>query len=877
MYNSQAARLTLYAFISSIENDLRDFLNLNINKDNETEILSGFLDKVKRRTSPEDLDSTNLKAIVDFLDFGDLKQIIDKIIESLPNSFKKDLQSLSQKIELITPIRNRVMHSRPLQFEDFPTVIDFIETINQYNFINFHTTKETKEKIQSDPSYIYGIKLPNFNHKYDTILNNLPHPDFDDTGFVGRDTDRKEIKKLILGHYPVISVVGDGGIGKTALVLNTLYDLLDDPTQPFEGIIWISLKTRTLNNGEFINIKHSITSTVDIYKEIHHVLDSNSQNEDAESLISSIIEYMENFNILLVLDNLETINTEKIRSFFTRLPKNSKIITTSRIGIGEFEHRHPLKGLTEKESTYYLRRLAQNNKLDILSKINNKKLIEIASNLYYNPLAMKWFVANILKGESIESILKHKENLTEYCMSNVYSKLSSDAQKILETMLICNKECSNAELTYLINLDSIHYGKAMNDLFATNMVYMKNYHTNDGENRTLYFITDFAREYLKKHCRPTNKSFISINKKLRTLKGLSENLIEQTDNDPYQIQSIIITHPDEEISAFYLKKALTCSNKDEFSQAEEYIEKARNATPDYFEVYRVSASINVAKQDFFAAELDYQTALECKPNYAPILYFYSGFKLMFVENFEDAYDAIIKAETLDPASTLIKMTKGRILKQMSKFPEAKAVFQELLLKYESLSLRNKKFLIDQSSDNLRRWADKIRTEDPNQAEDLIRQAMDIMDNLDTTFFDTKLITTIMKTIKTLAYIYIDSNKKDVTYLIYLLNLYYSKIRVIEQQDFRRPFDLLSAKIPPSQRQEIDSIFSNKNIHSFQEEGFIFQLKDRYGFIKNFSPNNLFFYWQDFDGDFSSLSIGDRVTFTVEKNQKGLCAKKVKLT
>lgn len=876
MYNSQAARLTLYAFITSIESDLRDFLSLNINDEVENEILGHYVEKVEKRVNLEELGSDSLKPIIHFLDFGDLKQILDKIIRKLPNSFKKDLQHLSDRIDVITPIRNRVMHSRPLEFEDFPIVIDFIEEIDRYAFIDFNYTQDTKSKIKADPSYIYGLKLPAIDHKYDTILNNLPQPEFDDTGFVGRDIDRKKIKELILGHYPIISVVGDGGIGKTALVLSCLYDLLDAPDQPYEGIIWVSLKTRTLNNGEFINIKNSITNTIDIYNEINNVLESTVKHKSIEDLINNIIEYMKSFNILLVLDNLETINTHTIRDFLTRLPQNSKIITTSRIGIGEFENRYRLQGLTEKESSYYLRRLAKNNHLDILSKVSEKKLTEIAENLYFNPLAMKWFVANLLKGESIESILKHKENLTEYCMSNVYNKLSDDAKKILETMLICNKECSNAELTYLLNLNSISYGKAMNDLFATNIVYMRNDYKNE-ENRTLYFITDFAREYLRKYCRPTNKSFISINKKLRTLKGLSENLVEQTENDPYKIESIIITHPDEEISAFYLKKALTHSHKGEFSQADEYIDRARNATPDYFEVYKVSAFINIAKKDFFAAELDYQTALECKSNYAPILYFYAGFKLMFIENFDDAYDAIIQAESLDPKNNRIKMSKGRILKQMSKFPEAEKVFESVFLNYKNLDFRTQKILIDQASDNLRRWADKIRADNGDYAETLIKKAIDIMEYLDETLYDTKIVITITKIIKTLTYIYIENNNRNVSYLIYLLGKYYPKVRIVEEQDFKRPFDILLAKIDTIQREKILMIFSDNDVnHILQEEGFVIELKPKYGFIKNLSPNNLFFYWKDFEGDFSNLSIGNKVQFTVGKTERGLCAKNVKL-
>lgn len=488
---------------------------------------------------------------------------------------------------------------------------------------------------------------------------------------------------------------------------------------------------------------------------------------------------------------------------------------------------------------------------------------------------MKWFVANMLKGESIESILKHKDDLTEYCMSNVYNKLSEDAKKILEIMLISNKECSNAELTYLFNIDSLRYGKAMNDLFATNMVNMKN-DNKKVENRTLFFITDFAREYLKKHCKPSNKSFISIQKKMRTLKGLSENL-QNEENDPYRIESIFINHSDEEISASYLKKALTFANKSEFESAEEYIEKARNATPDFFEVYKISAFISVLQNDYYAAELAYQTAIECKPDYPPIYFFYAGFKLMTIENFDEAYDAITFAEKLDPKNNRIKMHKGRILKQLGEYSEAEKVFNEVLENLENLDIRTKKELVDQASDNLKRWADMTRNENGELAESLIKKSINILERIDEAHFDTKIVITISKIIKTLTYIYIEMNKNDVSYLIELLEKYYSKVRVIEDKNFRRPFESLLAKIDLNQREDITKIFSSNVVnHTIKEQGFIISLMPTYGFIKNFLPNNLFFYWNDFEGDFSKLAIGDKVQFTIGSSEKGLCAKKVTL-
>ena len=61
--------------------------------------------------------------------------------------------------------------------------------------------------------------------------------------------------------------------------------------------------------------------------------------------------------------------------------------------------------------------------------MNDEQLNDICEKLHSNPLAIKWFVANLMKGEPIQSILSNTQDLTFYCMSNVYDKLSQNAKQ----------------------------------------------------------------------------------------------------------------------------------------------------------------------------------------------------------------------------------------------------------------------------------------------------------------------------------------------------------------------------------------------------------------------------------------------------------------
>lgn len=93
------------------------------------------------------------------------------------------------------------------------------------------------------------------------------------------------------------------------------------------------------------------------------------------------------FYTLLVLDNLETINTEDVRDFLDEFTEYGKVIITSRIGLGEMEHRYFLQGLSDSDLLQYV-----NTLLDLYNKTNylsqEEKVTYTKEELHSNPLAI---------------------------------------------------------------------------------------------------------------------------------------------------------------------------------------------------------------------------------------------------------------------------------------------------------------------------------------------------------------------------------------------------------------------------------------------------------------------------------------------------------
>ena len=121
------ARMTAYALISALEEDLRNMIksHLNDKSSNDFYFNEELVHRAKSRIERDigivfdDLENSDL---VDYFDLGDTFQTINANSTKFPEHISKLLKKSTTKLEELVPIRNRVMHIRPLSFDDLPTV-----------------------------------------------------------------------------------------------------------------------------------------------------------------------------------------------------------------------------------------------------------------------------------------------------------------------------------------------------------------------------------------------------------------------------------------------------------------------------------------------------------------------------------------------------------------------------------------------------------------------------------------------------------------------------------------------------------------------------------------------------------------------------------
>lgn len=163
-----------------------------------------------------------------------------------------------------------------------------------------------------------------------TILNNLPRLQY----FFGREAELKKIADALgpeaRGWGALID--GPGGIGKTSLAIRAA-ELA--PHGHFRRIIFLSSKERELaadgqrSLGTFV-----LPSYLEMLNAIARELDQSNLTKSTEAERPDLILHaLREANVLLVLDNLETLpetDRDYLFAFLNRLPRGCSAIVTSR-------------------------------------------------------------------------------------------------------------------------------------------------------------------------------------------------------------------------------------------------------------------------------------------------------------------------------------------------------------------------------------------------------------------------------------------------------------------------------------------------------------------------------------------------------------------
>lgn len=378
-------------------------------------------------------------------------------------------------------------------------------------FLGEHFLKDLQ-----NPERIYQLVIEGLNSDFPEISTlssgktNLPS---NIVRLVGRDTEMHTLKEMLLdNHTRLVTISGPGGIGKTSLALNVAGSLMNFFR---DGVYCVLLST--------LNKTDLVPST------IGKALGLSESNNSAD-----LISFLENKNILLLLDNFEQVidASEIINEIISNCPEVKMLITSRILLHVQAEREFPLNSLSlpEKRDFNDPRKILEYDSVKLfaerarnidpnfkITSENSEAIAKICIQLDGLPLAIELACAriklfspnmllsrlsdklNLLKGFSKD--LPERHQTLRHTILWSYELLSEEEKKLFEELSVFRGGCT---LDAIVNVCGDFFRSELELFDAVQALVdkslLRRVYAETGEPRftMLFTIREFSRELFEK-------------------------------------------------------------------------------------------------------------------------------------------------------------------------------------------------------------------------------------------------------------------------------------------------------------------------------------------------------------------------------------------
>lgn len=259
------------------------------------------------------------------------------------------------------------------------------------------------------------------------IKNNLPAPSH--RVFVGREDYLAQLFQLLSNSDPahLINITGLSGIGKTALILEVAYRLIEKSNSKhlphFKSIVFCSAKEQSFTS-ESILTRMKTEKTVE---EIFEVLTQTLEIEDASlDDFGKVQNYLLDHPTLFIIDNWETIEEpEKVLAFLYELPPTVKVVITGRTMV-LVDVVVKLEALTQTNTIKLLEQKAKEKGITLTPS----QLNQLAHDIDGVPIAITYGMSQLAAGYGVEDVQQRLNapdgEFARFCFRDVVESVKQD-------------------------------------------------------------------------------------------------------------------------------------------------------------------------------------------------------------------------------------------------------------------------------------------------------------------------------------------------------------------------------------------------------------------------------------------------------------------
>lgn len=316
----------------------------------------------------------------------------------------------------------------------------------------FSAESQTVEKFR-------WTEIPTQNSSF-LLLNNIPGRQT--STFVGRSRELDKLKAWMgdIVDSRACLVFGDGGFGKTTLVLEFFNSLLEGSLEadfPLPSIIsfYTAKRTKWTEQGliHFKGISEAMEDSVrELLYSLTPILGKEWYKHDGRSLIDKAAQAFadEGFtrnDVLLIIDNTETLATSQVDAqelgdfIYMVAKKIGRVVITSRRREILNAEPLPVSQLPESEAFLLLQKLGSEYGARAVTQAGEARLRNVCAQLMCKPLLIDTLVRYIARSSSsiqdgLDQILKKtNDELLEFLYEDAWARMNTSVQKVFMTLV----------------------------------------------------------------------------------------------------------------------------------------------------------------------------------------------------------------------------------------------------------------------------------------------------------------------------------------------------------------------------------------------------------------------------------------------------------
>lgn len=271
------------------------------------------------------------------------------------------------------------------------------------------------------------------------FFTNLPKPTDE---YIKRDVLEDELSKVLLDEdrFPVITLIGRGGIGKTSLAINVIREL--SKTSRFELVVWFSARDIDLLVEGPKQVKTKVLDQKDIASDYCTLISPEQKIKDKVDFFSAELTKNSFGKTLFVFDNFETLtNPVEIFEWINTYIRNpNKVLITSRMS-RNFKADYPIevRGMNETECRELIDSFSR--KFNINEILTHEYIEDLITESDGHPYIIKILLGEVAKNgkvSKIQRIVSENDKILSALFRRTFNTLSPASKRVFLTLCSWN-------------------------------------------------------------------------------------------------------------------------------------------------------------------------------------------------------------------------------------------------------------------------------------------------------------------------------------------------------------------------------------------------------------------------------------------------------